>query len=139
MNSPLPEAPSEREDLLRFEMLLTELSARRVGVTTESIDNEIVNAQRQIVEALHLDRCTLGRIKEDHFVVTHSGSLPDVPPLPGCSPSALQWFFSIRVCREILRFCNVEDLPAEAEREERVGPVLWSSFRHHSSQSRGTV
>ena len=42
----------EFAERLRFEGLWTDLSARGVGVTVETIDNEIVNAQRQTVEAL---------------------------------------------------------------------------------------
>ena len=44
-------------DRLRFEMLLAELSARFVGVSCQSIDDEIVSALRQIVEALDLGVC----------------------------------------------------------------------------------
>jgi len=36
------------EDRLRFEMLLTALSARFVNATSETIDEVIVDAQRQI-------------------------------------------------------------------------------------------
>jgi hypothetical protein len=47
---------AELEDRLRFEMLLVELSARFVGVSSQSIDDEIVSAMGQIVEALDLDQ-----------------------------------------------------------------------------------
>jgi hypothetical protein len=63
MNRPPYDPHTEFEDRLRFEMLLTELSARFVGVTAESIDSEIVEAQRQIVQALDLDRSVLGQLE----------------------------------------------------------------------------
>lgn len=50
------ELRADLEDRLRFEMLLAELSARFVSVGSGSIDEEIVKAQRQIVETLDLDR-----------------------------------------------------------------------------------
>ena len=53
---------TEAEDRLRFEMLLTELSAHFVSVTFESIDHEIVDAQRRIVQELDLDRSTLAQL-----------------------------------------------------------------------------
>jgi hypothetical protein len=62
MNGLPTDLTAELEERLRFEMLLTDLSARFVTVTAESIDDEIVNAQRQIVQALDLDRSVLGQL-----------------------------------------------------------------------------
>jgi hypothetical protein len=58
MNSIPPVPAPDFDERLRFEMLLTELSARFVSATPETIDAEIVNAQKQIVQALGLDRST---------------------------------------------------------------------------------
>jgi len=44
-------------------MFLTDLSARFVSVTFESIDGEIVDAQQKIVELLDLDRSVLGQLE----------------------------------------------------------------------------
>jgi hypothetical protein len=72
MNSIPPVSAPDFEERLRFEMLLTDLSARFVSATPESIDTEIVNAQKQIVQVLGLDRSTLAQLQEpDRFVVTH--------------------------------------------------------------------
>ena len=80
MNRPPPDLHAELEERLRFEMLLTELSARFVNVTAESIDDEIVSAQGQIVQAFDLDRSVLGQIQEggNGFVYTHSWFRPGV-------------------------------------------------------------
>jgi hypothetical protein len=60
MNS-MPTVPrSDFEERLRFEMLLTELPARFVSATPESIDVDIVNAQKQIVQALGLAGAAAG-------------------------------------------------------------------------------
>jgi len=76
----------ELEDGFGFEMLLTDLSARFVSATPESMDEEIVNALRQIVQALDLDRSTLAqREGDEHFVVTDSWQLAGLKPFPGCS------------------------------------------------------
>ena len=50
-------------DRLRFEMLLTELSAHFVSVTFESINRQIVDAQRRIVQELDLDRSALPQLE----------------------------------------------------------------------------
>jgi len=80
MNRPPPDLHAELGERLRFEMLLTELSARFVNVTAESIDDEIVSAQGQIVQAFDLDRSVLGQIQEggNGFVYTHSWFRPGV-------------------------------------------------------------
>jgi hypothetical protein len=81
MNTTLPVPPSDFEERLRFEILLTEISARFVGSTPESIDAEIINAQKQIVQALGLDRSTLAQLQEpDRFVVTHCWAVPGLSP-----------------------------------------------------------
>jgi hypothetical protein len=53
------------DDRLRFEMLMTELSTQFAGVTSASIDEEIVNAQRRIAETLELDRSTLVQLRDN--------------------------------------------------------------------------
>ena len=126
MSCPPTKPDVEFEDRLRFETLLTELSAHFIGATAETIDSEIVNAQRQIVEALDLDRSMLARIEGDHFVVTHSWSLPSVPPFPGYTLRDLPWLSALLTRGETLCFSRIDDLPEEAEMEKeaarRFGP-----------------
>ena len=95
MNS-IPPVPSpEFEERLRFEMLLTDLSARFVSATPESIDAEIVNAQKQIVQVLELDRSTLAQLQEpDRFVVTHCWTVPGLEPIPGIVITDIPWLVS---------------------------------------------
>jgi transcriptional regulator with GAF, ATPase, and Fis domain len=122
MNRPLYEPHTEFEDRLRFEMLLTELSARFVGVTAESIDNEIVEAQRQIVQALDLDRSVLGQLEGgEGFVVTHSWYRPGVEALPAFAIRGLPWLASLIARGEAVCIARLGDLPEEAAREKEVG------------------
>jgi formate hydrogenlyase transcriptional activator len=120
MNSPFEDRPSEIEDRLRFEMLLTELSARFVRVTSELIDEEIVNAQQQIVRALDLDRSTLGQLEGEGFVVTHSWYQPGLEPLPGFVVKDLPWLSSNIARGEVVCVVRIDDLPEEAAREKEV-------------------
>jgi transcriptional regulator with GAF, ATPase, and Fis domain len=124
----LPAPPSDFEERLRFEMLLTELSARFVGATPESIDAEIINAQKQIVKMLGLDRSTLAQLQEpDRFVVTHSWAVPGVEPARGIVIQEIPWVVTAVVVHgKEVHFARIEDLPEEAFREKefarRFGP-----------------
>jgi PAS domain S-box-containing protein len=111
----------ELQKSLRFEMLLTELSARFVAVTAETIDTEIVNALRQIVLALDLDRCTLAQRQDDErYVVTHTWAQPGFDPFPGFAAKDLPWIASAVNRGEEIRYTNFEDLPGEAWRDKEV-------------------
>lgn len=127
MNRSPEELRAELEDRLRFEMLLTELSARFVSVTPETMDDEIVNAQRQIVQTLDLDRSTLAQLEGDErFVATHSWQLPGLAPFPGFAVKELPWLSSAISGGETVCYERIEDMPAEAAREKeaarRFGP-----------------
>src|SRR5260370_39602928 len=90
------ETRAELEERLRFEMLLTELSARFVSVTSEWLEGLIIDAEGQIVQALDLDRGTLVQLEGDErFVVTHSWQLPGIEPLPGFGTKDLPWVSSV--------------------------------------------
>ena len=69
------------ERRLRFEALLSELSATFVNVPANKVDSQIESGLRLLVELLGLDRAGLGEISADgkEFVVTHSYQLPGVP------------------------------------------------------------
>lgn len=117
----LPKLHSKDQDRLRLEMLLAELSARFVGVTSESIDKEIVNAQHQIVLVLDLERSTLVQTDAGgDFVVTHSWQLPGLDPFPKLAAKALPWMSSALSRGEEVCFARIEDLPKEASREKEL-------------------
>ena len=121
------ELRAELEDRLRFEMLLAELSARFVSVNSESMDDEIVNAQRQIVETLDLDRSTLAQLQDgERFVATHSWQLPGLQPFPGFAIKDLVWLSAAILRGDTVCYARIDDLPEEAMQEKelsrRFGP-----------------
>ncbi len=121
MNTSSLHLNSEIEDRLRFEMLLTELSARFVSVTAETVDNEIVNAQRQIGEALGLERSTLFQVEGDgKYDVTHSWQVAGLPPFPGFAAQDLPWLSNLVLGGEEVCWERIEDLPEEAAREKEI-------------------
>src|SRR6516165_7583117 len=122
MKSTLPVSSLDFEERLRFEMLLTEISARFVGATPESIDAEIINAQKQIVQALDLDRSTLAQLQEpDRFVVTHCWAVHGLEPIPGLVVKDIPWLVgAVAVRGEEVRFARIDDLPEEAARDKEI-------------------
>jgi len=121
MNPPSPDPYTEFEDRLRFEMLLTELSARLISATAESIDDEIINAQGQIVRALDLDRSVLAQIQEggNGFVYTHSWFRPGVETSSGLATSHLPWIASKMARGEEVCLASIDDVPEEAIEERK--------------------
>src|SRR6266404_1757707 len=113
------ETRAELEERLRFEMLLTELSARFVSVTSEWLEGLIIDAERQIVQALDLDRGTLVQLEADErFVATHSWQLPGLEPLPGFATRDLPWVSTVLRRGEGVCFARNDDLPMEAAPEK---------------------
>lgn len=120
MNRPPSDKHSELEERLRFEVLVIELSTRLAVVTSESIDQEILNAQQRIVLALDLERSTLVQMENNHCAVTHSWQVPGVGPFPPLAVDALPWMASVLARGEVVCFSRIEDLPAEAVREKEM-------------------
>jgi formate hydrogenlyase transcriptional activator len=119
--SPFADLRSDLDDRLRFEMLMTELSTRFVGLTSASIDKEIVEAQRRIAEFLELDRSTLVQLRDnERFVLTHSWQLPEIRPFPGFAIKDSPWMANEILRGETVCFARIDDLPAEAYMEKEV-------------------
>ncbi|KAB2929466.1 MAG: PAS domain-containing protein [Candidatus Contendobacter sp.] len=115
---------AELEDRLRFETLLAELSARFVNLSSERVDQEIEDALRCLVETLHVDRSTLGRLTEEgrDFVVTHAFAVPGVEKFPLSPSLATEAPLLSRTLLSGQPFVmpRLADLPAEGERERRL-------------------
>jgi signal transduction histidine kinase len=144
------------QDRLRFEILLTELSATFVNVPASQVDSQIESGLRRLVETLAIDRSDLTQISDGkQFVVTHSYQLPGVPPSPRLM---LQTQFPkyTRMIRQGMVIRLPKDLPPEAVQEREyclrvglksnltipltvmgsvVGGIGFSCFRSHRAWS----
>ncbi len=141
------------QDRLRFESLLTELSAKFVNVPANQVDSQIESGLRRIVELLGLDRSGLGEVSADgkQLVVTHSYQLPGIPPSAQIMLDARFPVYT-RMIQQGLVVRLPDDLPPEATRERDyclqiglksnltipltvmgsvVGGIGFSSFRSH--------
>lgn len=115
----------ELEERLRFETLLTEISARFVNLPSEQIDGAIEDAQRQICECLGLDLSALWQWSGEtrsFLTVTHLYSPPEGPSRPEGidAAEAFPWNYKKLLNGETLAY-STEQLPPEAaqDRESR--------------------
>jgi two-component system, NarL family, sensor kinase len=108
------------QERLRFEKLLSDLSARFVNIPPDRVDSEIEDGLRQILELFQVDRCALLRLLLDKTLwqITHIASSDDVPPVPvGVElPSSLySWAYEkLTEKHDVVSVSRLDDLPAEA-------------------------
>ena len=132
VSEPLVREVNEREKIsevleerLRFERLLSEISARIVNVANDRLDEEIEKGLRMILEFLQVDRCGLLRIltEKKSWLITHAAYSDHVPPVPEgveLSRSINPWAYDrLMKEREIVSFSNMEEAPAEADVDKK--------------------
>ena len=112
----------EYEERLRFERLLSDISARFINLPTGQVDTAITDAQRQVCECLDLDICLLWQLSPDHpgsMLLTHRHLPPGFPPLPevwDCKES-FPWALEKFLRGETIILSRLADAPAEAARD----------------------
>ena len=104
---------------LRFETLLSDLSAIFVNLPPDKVDGEIEGSVKRIVESLGFDRGTLLQPTRNGrgFIPTHVWAKPGYQKRSEYLPSKQAPWLS-KVLREelkILKFAKIDDLPPEAE------------------------
>jgi formate hydrogenlyase transcriptional activator len=113
----VPKSIASTNDLLAFERMLADLSARFANVPAEQVEFEIRAAQTLVRQFLGFDRSTFAEFREDGSLVVLSSTAAegvDSTPL-GPLPSQLSWFIDRLRGGEILKVQNHdEDLPPEA-------------------------
>ncbi|MGR4870434.1 sensor histidine kinase [Variovorax sp. LARHSF232] len=105
-------------DLLRFESLLSELSADFIDLAPQHIDRAIQDSLERIVQALQIERCTLNRLYPltGWIEVTHSFAVDGVEPVARSLParSMFPWVSSRAFQNLATVFERLDDLPPEA-------------------------
>ena len=102
---------------LRFETLLSELSARFIDLPVGDVDREIERALQRIVESLDLDRAAIARVDDrpGGVRITHSWERPGTARTPAVMQrSAFPWTTARVRQRQMVRVSRPEDLSAEA-------------------------
>ncbi len=103
------------EELLAFERLLFDLSARFANVTGDQVVAEIESALKQLLEFLGFDRSTLAESIEGKQHILCSAAVEGVEPhLPGPVPAYQSWFTKQVLSGRTTVIRSYEDFPPEA-------------------------
>jgi formate hydrogenlyase transcriptional activator len=112
-----PQSDATAEELLAFERMLADLSARFANVPAQQVEFEIQVAQAVLREFLGFDRSTFAEFQEDgSLVVLSSTAVEGVETTSlGPLPSQLSWFVAKLRNGEIFALQDAaDDLPPEA-------------------------
>jgi len=107
---------------LKFEALLSTLSATFINVAVSDVDGKIERGLQQIVDFLGFDRSSVWRIDSDsgEMVCTHSYALPGIKQPPTILlPGTLPIWNSMVYHDEIFKVSDVDELPDNFEMEKR--------------------
>ena len=104
------------EELLTFERLLADLSARFANASGDQVETEIESALKQLLEFLDFDRGAIGKFTTDGwYSLLCSVGTERAEPFPrGPVPSYLSWYFGQLRADKIVSVRSIDDLPLEA-------------------------
>jgi PAS domain S-box-containing protein len=126
--SRLWKSEAELAERLRFERLVSEISATLIGVPAQHINEEVNAALERVRQAVDLDHCTCFVLSppEGWARITHQVSAPGLGPFPnGWVESQVPMFFrELKAGRVIALEDPGRDLPPDAVAERRLAQVL---------------
>ena len=103
---------------LEFETLAADLSARFVHLPAESVDDEIMEAERRICQSLDIDISALWQRSaepEPSFILTHYYSAQDGPqPLLRLPDTTFPWIRRNMIEGRVLALSSMDEMPPEA-------------------------
>jgi PAS domain S-box-containing protein len=107
---------------LRFEEVLSELSAAFINFSGERADQEIDTCLDRVLKSLKLDRISVLEFSDDEgqFQTRHFSTAPGIPGISRYIPTeAVPWFARNIAKGETLMYAHLpDDLPAEAIQEK---------------------
>src|SRR6185436_11257885 len=113
--------PERTAQAILFERVVADLAARFVSLAPTEVDDAIIDSQRQIVEALEIDRCLLWQFvgDEDELIYTHAWVRPGFEPVPPTAPAKelFPWFLDKIRANEVVWFDSVDEIPAAFDRD----------------------
>ena len=114
-----PDLQIELQERLRFETLVSDISARFVNVCADRVDSEIEDAQRRICECLKIEHSSLWQVMPDRpgaLILTHLYRNPGLPPAPDrmFGPDCFPWTQAQGMANGIVCVPDTSKLPPEA-------------------------
>ncbi|GFE56302.1 sigma 54-interacting transcriptional regulator [Geobacter sp. AOG1] len=110
-----------QEELLKFEAILSDLSAAFINIPISEVDRKIEQGLQKIVDFLGFDRCSIWQFSTDdgRLHCTHSYALPGIKqPAPIVDDVVPVWT-SMTLRGEIFRVSDVDELTDEFWREKQ--------------------
>jgi formate hydrogenlyase transcriptional activator len=113
---------------LQFEMLLTDISARFLGMIPQDVDTEIDGALGKILKFFDSNMCGLFRVnpQREEVFLTHVQVTDDIPVVPeklNYAPRS-PWRYPKLLLGEIVLVNSLDELPEEAEVDRRSSEAL---------------
>jgi PAS domain S-box-containing protein len=122
-----------QKERLRFETLLSEISSRFINLAPNSLDRELEQSLKELVEFLGFDRSSIGLFSEGmkKLYVTHSYAQPGIETAPRLDLAAkFTWYTDKLRKGEALQFSDLPyDLPDEAVAEREY--CIKEGFKSH--------
>lgn len=109
------------DELLRFETMLSDLSARFVEISADNIDREITKGLKLIAEVLRIDNCTVAQINQEksELGVSHSYAGVGVRVMSDAIISQQKsWVYQSLMRGKTMVFSSIEEFPVEAMKEK---------------------
>jgi formate hydrogenlyase transcriptional activator len=119
----LAQTRQQLDDRLRFEGLISDLSAGFVNIAPQEVEGEINKWLQHITNFFGVDRCSLGLFSEDgtRLMRAFEYHLDGVEPAPvSLSTDQSPWYMAQLAQGKLVVMNRLEDLPAEAEMERRL-------------------
>ncbi len=129
-NHIIPDGETDLRNRLRFEQMISDLSARFIHLPSEQLDDEIERALKMVLEFFQVDRCGLLHALPDKkaWKITHVVYSEHTAPVPVGTelPRSINpWGFDkLAVEGEVVSFARVDDMPDEAH----VDKQTWSDW-----------
>jgi formate hydrogenlyase transcriptional activator len=123
----LKQTRQELEDRLKFEELLSLISAKFLNLPSTQVDNEIVNVLHRIVQFLELDRCIVTQFSDGSSltILTHFAEAPRVRTTRReFDNEEIPWVVENLRRGKAVVFSSPEDLPVEAARDREFYKTL---------------
>ena len=110
-------------DRLRFETLLSELSAAFITLPAREVAGQIEKALERIVGTLNLDRAVLAELDDrrtDVIKVTHSWTREGTVPISGAvEKKAFPWVAARLQAGHVVSVSRIDELPSAAQADRR--------------------
>jgi len=111
------------QERLKFERLLSDLSAKFVNLPDHQVDKEIEQGLKLIVESLGVDRSSVAQFSADMktLQVTHTHATAGEPPMPTVILDEEQPWYAEKIRRgETFVMSRLSDLPREASFDKKL-------------------